>query len=47
MDTKRIRWGGMNWEVGTDEYTPLWVTQTTDAKLLCSTGASAPCPVMT
>ena len=38
MDTTRVRWGGMNWDAGIDEYTPLRVTWMTHANLLCGPG---------
>ena len=37
----------MNWEIGTDTYTPPCVKQTASGKLLNSTGSSAPCSVIT
>ena len=36
-----------NWEVGTDIYTPPCVKQIASGKLLCHTGSSAWCSVMT
>lgn len=32
---------GMNWEIGTDIYTPLYIKQITNENLLCSTADSA------
>ena len=38
MDTKQIRWGGVNWEIGADEYAPLWVAQMTDSTCCAAQG---------
>jgi len=39
-------WGGINWETGTDIYTPLYVKQTANKDLLHSTGNSTLYSVM-
>ena len=38
--------GGMNWEIGTDTYTPPCVKEIASGNLLYSTGSSAQCSVM-
>ena len=47
MDTKGERgWGGMNWEIGIDIHTLLYIKQITNKDLLYSTGNSTRYSVM-
>ena len=39
--------GGINWEIGTDIYTLLYIKQITNKDVLCSTGNSTQYSVMT
>ena len=43
MVTKGERRGGINWEIGIDIYTLLYIRQITDKDLLYSTGNSTLC----
>ena len=47
LDTARDGKGGTNWEIRIDTYTLPFVKQIAGGKLLCSTGNSALCSVMT
>ena len=53
MDTKGGKpWGGgdgrvMNWAIGIDMYTLLCIKYITNENLLCSTGTSTQCSVVT
>ena len=49
MDTKGERWGGMNWDTGTDIYTLpiISIKQISNKNLLYSTGNSTQCSVGT
>ena len=40
------RWGGINWEIGTDIYTLLYIKQINNKNLLYSTGNSTQYSVM-
>jgi len=40
-------WNGMNWEIGTDVYTLLYIKQTTNENLQYSTENSTQCSVVT
>ena len=44
---QRIRWGGINWEIGIDIYTLLYIKQITNKDLLHSTGNSTQNSVLT
>ena len=39
--------GGMNWEIGIDIYTLVYMKQVTNENLLCNTGNSTQCSVVT
>ena len=43
----RVKGGGMNWEIRIDIYTLLCIKQMTNENLLCSTGNSTWCSVVT
>ena len=47
MDTKGERGGGMSWEVRMDRYAVLWIKQITRENLLCDTGNSTWCSLLT
>ena len=47
MNTKGGKGSGMNWEIGIDAYTLLWIRQVTNENLLDSTGNSTQCSVLT
>ena len=46
MVTKGGRGGGINWEIGFDIYTLLYIKQITNKNLLYSTGNSTQCSVV-
>ena len=47
MDAKGGRGRGMNWEIGLDIYTLLYIKEITSENLLYSTGNSTRCSVVT
>ena len=47
MDIQGGRGGEMNWEIGIDAYTLLWIRQVTNENLMDSTGNSTQCSVLT
>ena len=47
MVTRGERWRGINWEIGIDIYTLLYIKQITNKDLLCRTGNSTQYSVMT